>query len=143
MIPAFLLLAPAIAATGPVGIGQFGRWGAFRDEGRQVCYAVALPLGSEGSAAVIAPPGPPRLELRLGHPARPGTVTATIDGRRFALAGGERSEITRRAIVVALRNGGRLRVTARDDRGRSIAREYPLRGFASALDAATLACLSS
>jgi hypothetical protein len=138
----FLLLAATAVTPPAAGIGQYGRWGAFAGAGPRACYVVAMPQrGREASAAVVAPPGVPRVELRIGMPVRPGSVVATVDEQAFPVAGDSVAVGHGRRIVAALRNGQRLRVTARSPSGRRIRHDYPLQGFASALDAATLGCL--
>ncbi|WP_420140269.1 hypothetical protein [Sphingomonas sp.] len=138
-----LLLAAAVAAPpGRVAIGQYGAWGAFADARGRSCYAIAMPArGAGGSVAAVAPPGRPRVELRPSRPARPGSLSVRVDGRALAFDGPSPA-IEGRAAIVALRGGTRLRVSGTTAEGRRFRDDYPLRGFASALDAATLACLA-
>jgi hypothetical protein len=138
-----LLLAAAVAAPpGRTAIGQYGAWGAFADARPRRCYAIAMPArGEGGSVAVVAPPGRPRVEVRPSRPARPGSLRVQVDGRALALDGPSLT-VESRAAIVALRGGTRLRVSGTTAEGRRFRDDYPLRGFASALDAATLACLA-
>jgi hypothetical protein len=142
MLAAILILASATPGGNPHGVGQFAGWGAFRHGDRQVCYVAAVPTRGGGSVSVIAPPGAPRIEVRFDRPARPGSAALSIDGRRFTLVGTGPLVATRRAMINALRTRDQMRVTARDAQGRAMTQVYALRGFASALDAATLACLA-
>ncbi|WP_294393448.1 hypothetical protein [uncultured Sphingomonas sp.] len=133
-------LAPAAAAR--TAIGQYGRWGAFRDDRAGGCYVIAMPKRGEGFAAVAAPPAVPRLTVRLSRAAQAGSVSALIDGTRYLLSGGGRdAALAGRRMVVVLRGGERLRLSAREPGGRRFVDDYDLAGLPSALDAATIACL--
>ena len=147
------LLALALAATSSrEALGQFGRWGAFREKG--ACFALAEPVARRDDplrpyAAIATWPGRARaqLHLRLSAEVRGGTVpTLTIGGAPFTLVAQGRDAWSRdvredRRIVAAVRRSRLMRVAGRDSRNRSFADDYPLRGAPSAIDAAAVACL--
>ena len=152
-----LLLGFALGAS-PAGardtLGQFGRWGAFR-EGRH-CYAIAEP--SQGRArdrrgASVAISSSPARGVRIQFharlsrgigPGRPASVriggwTLPLVARdRDAWAADARADLR---ILAAIRSGDALAVTAADARGRRFSDRYALAGAASAIDAAMLGCL--
>lgn len=144
----------ALMLAGPQAIGIYEGWGAFRDGAR--CYAIAKPV--PGSAAARAGayasigtwPGRgirsqfgARLSRAAGEGAR---VTLSIDERRFELiARGDRAWApdpeTDAAIVGAMRSGRSMSIEGASADGRPFADVYALPGAASAIDAASLACL--
>jgi hypothetical protein len=142
------LAAPALAA--PQSAGIFFGWGAFREGGR--CWAVAEPDGARGSAAYLTLSWVParqvrgQLAIRFARPKRPGSaVLLRVDERTFQLIGGganawapdARADA---AIVAAMRTGVALSVETRSDTGSAMRDVYRLRGAASAIDAAAIAC---
>jgi len=153
-----LLLLPILLAAAPVRarerIGQYGGWGAFRDESPARCFAIAQPLWRErhdpSFADFTAVPGggPRRFHVRLSRTPRPGKpVTLTIGDRHFTLLaqgsdawGHDAREDGR--IIAAARDGGQMVVTATRADGRRLRDFYALAGAASAIDAATIACLA-
>jgi hypothetical protein len=152
--PFLLIFAVASAAAGqqrPLGI--FGTWGAF-DDGRR-CYAITQPFegpapegwqpfASIGHWRARGPGG--QLHIRLSREKRPGSaVLLRIDGNTFQLAGGGRDAWAPdgRAdgeIQSAMRTGIDLIVETRSVRGLLVRDHYRLRGAATAMDAAALAC---
>ena len=147
------LVAAAPAAAAPQALGIFGVWGAFRDEGR--CYAIAAPWRAPESerwrpfAAVGNWPGrriAGQLHVRLSREKRAGSaVLLRIDGRSFQLRGGGRDAWAPDAradeeIVAAMRTGLEMTVETRSTAGRLVRDQYRLRGAATAIDAAALAC---
>lgn len=142
-----LLTAPALAAPEPQGI--FFGWGAFRDGGR--CWAVAEPENGPRGAFLTLSWLPSRavrgqLAVRFARPKRPGSaVLLRIDERTFQLIGGGvnawapdgRADA---AIVAAMRTGVALSVETRSEPGTAMRDVYRLRGAASAIDAAAIAC---
>lgn len=139
----------AVPAAARVDLGLFNRWAAFRDARPTRCYAIAEPVRATSKnarwrpfASVASWPGGPRnqLHIRLRRPAN-GRATLGIAGRRFPLiAGGAdawapdaRADA---AIVAAMRSADRMTVSAG-----GISDTYPLRGAATAIDAATLGCV--
>lgn len=149
------LLAAAIAAPAwaqPQPLGAFGSWAAFRDAGR--CYAITQPYqappveGWQPFAAIGIWPGRGggQLHIRLSRETRAGSaVLLRIDGRTFQLTGGGRDAWAPdgRAdaeIQTAMRTGIDLAVETRGADGLQVRDLYRLRGAATAMDAAAIAC---
>jgi len=147
----FALGAPAFAQRESLGIFSF--WGAFRDSGR--CYAVAQPFqsprpeGWQPFAAVDYRPGDGvrgQLHVRLSREKRAGSaVLLRIDGRSFQLVAGARDAWAPDAradieIRTAMRTGIDMVVETRSTRGALVRDHYRLRGAATAIDAAAIAC---
>lgn len=147
----FALAAPAAAQRESLGI--FSLWGAFRDQGR--CYAVAQPFQSprpEGwrpFASIAFRPDRGihgQLHVRLSRAKRAGSaVLLRIDGRSFQLVAGARDAWAPdpRAdldIRTAMRTGIDMVVETRTGRGALVRDHYRLRGAATAIDAAAIAC---
>jgi hypothetical protein len=146
-----VMAAPASAQ--PQSLGIFAGWGAFRDGTR--CYAISEPV--EAPAAENWRPfasvghWPARgsggqLHFRLSRAKRQGSaVLLRIDGRSFQLVGGGRdawAPDTRAdaEIQAAMRTGIELAVETRSTDGRPVRDLYRLRGAATAMDAAAIAC---
>jgi hypothetical protein len=149
---AFLILAVPAQAQ-PLALGIFGQWGAFQDKDR--CYAISEPAGlrrREGGrpfASVGTWPGRNirgQVHFRFARPKRPGSaVLLRIDDRTFELIGGGADgwapdPATDAAIVTAMRTGVDMSVETRADGGGVMRDDYPLRGGATAIDAAAIAC---
>ena len=152
----FLLLAAgwaAPAAAQPQQLGVYGDWGAFRDGAR--CYAITQPQeappaqGWQAFASVGHWPGrrgAGQLHVRLSREKRQGSaVLLRIDGRSFQLAGGGREAWAPDAradseIQAAMRTGLSLVVETRSSQGLIVRDFYRLRGAATAIDAAAIAC---
>jgi hypothetical protein len=148
----FLAFAfPAQAQKQPLGI--FGQWGAFRDAGR--CYAISEPMAarrrqSERPFASVADwPGRNirnQVHFRFARPKRTGSaVLLRIDERTFQLIGGGADGWAPDAaadaeIVAAMRTGVEMSVETRSESGGLIRDVYALRGAATAVDAAAIAC---
>ena len=148
----FLIMgAPAAAQQQSLGI--FGTWGAFRSAQR--CYAIAEPYRSptaEGWQPFVAVGHWParrlagQVHVRLSREKRAGSaVLVRIDGQTFQLRGGGRDAWApdNRAdeqIVAAMRTGVEMIVETRSVRGQLVRDQYRLRGAATAIDAAALAC---
>ena len=145
------LAAPAAAQQRSLGI--FGLWGAFAGPGR--CYAISEPhrAGGEEKSGGFASVGwwPGRgvkgqVHIRLAEPRREGSaVLLRIDDRTFQLGGGGADAWAPDAradaeIVAAMRTGLDMRVETRSVRGALVRDSYRLRGAATALDAAAIAC---
>lgn len=155
MIAALLLVA---AAAGPVGaaretIGVWRGWGAFREPGR--CFAIARPVAAAGRTGGFADVASwPARALRASFHAQlsrapdPSTpVTLSVGERRFRLAARGRDVWTAdgpgdRALVAALRSGRSMSIEGVGAGGRPFADVYVLAGAATAIDAATLACVA-
>lgn len=147
----FLAAYPA-AAREPLGL--FDGWAAFRDPQPTRCYAIAEPeLRRNGAfrpfAAVATWPQRRvrgQLHIRLRETKEKGApVLLWVDDRRFRLVAGGADAWALdakadAAIVAAMRGGRRMRVETRSVRGRVISDSYPLRGVATAIDAAAVAC---
>jgi hypothetical protein len=146
-------MAAASAAAQQQPLGIFGMWGAFQGGGR--CYAIAQPFrappaeGWRPYAAVGHWPAQRirgQLHVRLSREKRPGSaVLLRIDGRSFQLRGGGRDAWAPDAradveILSAMRTGMDMVVETRSARGQLVRDQYRLRGAATAMDAAALAC---
>ncbi|HEY0149968.1 MAG TPA: hypothetical protein VGB70_13320 [Allosphingosinicella sp.] len=157
-MPKRLLLLFALAAATP-GAAQrqslvvSGTWGSFADGQR--CYAISEPLraraGSAGRAAFSVGWFRQRgvkgqVHVRFAEAKRPGSaVLLRIDGRTFQLVGGGANAWAPDAradaeIVAAMRSGVEMIVETRTSRGGAMRDGYRLRGAATALDAAAIAC---
>lgn len=143
--------ASASAQQRPIGI--FGVWGAFQDSSR--CYAIAEPVrqsvrGTRPFASIGNWPGRGirgQLHIRLSGEKRPeSAVLLRVDGRSFQLTGqgwdawapDSRADAE---LLAAIRTGISMSVETRSARGGLIRDHYQLRGAATAIDAAALACL--
>ena len=128
-------------------------WGAFQ-EGAQ-CYAISEPYrgprAEEMRPFVAVGHWPARrlrgqLHVRLSREKRPASaVLLRIDGRSFQLRGGGRDAWAPDAradeeITAAMRTGIEMSVETRSARGLLVRDHYRLRGAATAMDAAALAC---
>lgn len=148
-----LSLALATPAAAQQSLGIFGTWGAFEAPGR--CYAISQPYRApqpEGWRSFVAVghwPGQGirgQLHVRLSREKRQGSaVFLRIDGRSFQLRGGGRDAWApdHRAddeILAAMRTGIEMAVETRSTEGRFVRDQYRLRGAATAMDAAALAC---
>lgn len=148
-----LLSAAGAASAQPRPLGIFGTWGAFEDAQR--CYAITQPFegppaegwqpfASVGHWRARGPGG--QIHIRLSREKRPASaVLLRIDGNAFQLAGGGRDAWApdSRAdaeIQAAMRTGIDLVVETRSVRGLWVRDHYRLRGAATAMDAAALAC---
>lgn len=152
----FLILSLGLAAPAgaqPQSLGAFGQWAAFREGAR--CYAITQPQqappaqGWQPFASVGIWPGRGRggqLHIRLSRATRGGSaVLLRIDGRLFQLTGGGRDAWAPdgRAdaeIQAAMRTGVDLVVETRSTEGLRVRDFYRLRGAATAMDAAAIAC---
>src|SRR3954471_10318631 len=146
-----LFAPPAAAAPQPVGI--FFGWAALRDGGQ--CRAVAEPEGAGRtgpSGAFLALSWVPsrgvrrQLAIRFARPKRTGSaVLLRVDARTFQLIGGGLNAWAPDAradaeILAAMRTGAALSVETRNEAGGAMRDLYRLRGAASAIDAAAIAC---
>jgi hypothetical protein len=145
------LAAPATAQQQPLGI--FGMWGAFSGGGR--CHAISQPYrgpdAEQWRPFVAIGHWPDRrisgqLHVRLSREKRAGSaVLLRIDGRSFQLRGGGRDAWAPDAraddeIMAAMRTGIEMVIETRSTRGLLVRDHYRLRGAATAMDAAALAC---
>lgn len=151
-----LLLSLAFAvpvAAQQRSLGIFGLWGAFAGNGR--CHAIseasqpARPGAARGFFSVGWWPASGvrgQVHVRFREPKRAGSaVLLRIDGRTFQLLGGGADAWASDAradaeIVAAMRTGLDMTVETRTARGGTMRDAYRLRGAATALDAAAIAC---
>ena len=146
-----MLAAPAEAERQALGI--FSLWGSFKDGNR--CWAVAEPegaarrTGGRAYASVAwSAAGAPRGEVsfRLARPKREGSaVLLRIDERLFQLTGAGDNAWAENAradaeIVAAMRTGVQMTLETRAENGAGLRDAYVLRGAATAIDAAAIAC---
>ncbi len=128
-------------------------WGAFQREGR--CYAITQPFqgprpeGWRPFASIGHWPARGlrgQLHVRLSREKRQGSaVLLRIDGRSFQLISSARDAWAPdpRAdaeIGAAMRTGIDMTVETRSTRGALVRDHYRLRGAATAMDAAAIAC---
>jgi hypothetical protein len=152
LIALVLAASPAAARD---SLGVFDRWGAFSDPSPKRCFAIAEPVGGQGNgrwrafASVATWPGQGarnQLNIRLSRARDPrAKVTLSVGERRFELVAGKADAWAPdaradSAIVAALRSGRSLSVETVADGGGPFADVYALRGAATAIDAAALAC---
>ena len=149
-----MLLLLLLAASRDVISVHFG-WGAFRGGGR--CSAMTEPQRASRDetrphvAITFAPAQNLRgqLYVRLRRAGRDGSaVLLRIDGTPFQLLarGADAWSPSARAdaaIVQAMRTGVSMTVESRSTRGATVRDLYLLRGAATAIDAAAIACLRS
>lgn len=157
-----MLLATALAGMAAAPgeardtLGVFGGWGAFREDRPRHCFAIAEPARRVRGDAAWRPfaavahwPGRQvrgQLHIRLrGTKLRGTPVFLTVGERRFRLvAGGADAWAPNaradRAIVAAIRSASGMSVETLNAEGRPLVDVYRLRGAATAIDAAALAC---
>ena len=145
------LASPALAQRRALGTWYF--WGAFRDN--ESCFAISEPHSASADAGQrpFASVGwwPERglagqIHVRLGREKRQGSaVLLRIDGRTFQLVSGARDAWAPHPsadaeIVAAIRTGIDMTIETRSARGLAMRDHYRLRGAATAIDAAAIAC---
>ena len=148
-----LLAVAAPAAAQQRSLGIFSLWGAFEGPGR--CWATSE--GESGRPREAARPfaaigyWPHRgiegqVHFRLSAAKRAqSAILLRIDDRTFQLIGGGADAWAPDAradaeIVSAMRTGIRMTVETRSERGGLVRDRYTLRGAATAIDAAAIAC---
>jgi hypothetical protein len=150
-----LLMVAGPASAAKQALGIFSLWGAFRDGNR--CWAIAEPEGASrrgGGRAFASVSWGGRgergqLSFRLARPKRQGSaVLLRIDERLFQLIGGGDNAWAENGradaeIVAAMRTGVQMTIETRAENGASLHDTYPLRGAATAIDAAAIACAHS
>ena len=153
----FLLLlalaAPALGQVKPVGV--YGQWGSFEQKAPRTCYAIAAPQNERRNlqwkpfASVAYWPERrlgAQLHVRLSREKRPGSaVLLRIDDRTFQLIAGKAdawapNTAADAEIVAAMRTGVDMRIETRTTFGTLLRDNYSLRGAATAVDAAAVAC---
>lgn len=154
VLPIFMLSAAAHAKD---LIGIYSGWAAFLESGEKQCYAIAQPTevvgrdSQKGNSSFIIGFWPERgqnyqIYVRFSRERSTNSaVTLSAGGRRFRLDG-NRTEAWAKdkrmdlAIVAAVRSSASLSIESIGRDGRAIVDAYKLRGAASAIDAAALAC---
>lgn len=149
------LIAIASPALAKDSLGVFGQWGAFRDPAAPRCYAIAKAAPSKSArdyqpyATVGTWPGRNirgQVHFRLSREIRADQpIRLVVGGTRFELTGGggdawARDKAMDAGIVAAMRSAGQMTITASDKRGKRFSNTYDLKGAATAMDAATVAC---
>lgn len=153
---------PAWAAD---SLGVFDGWAAFRDSGQGAgpeqgqarCYAIAEPGRTSPAAGNSRPYAsigtwPDRgvrgqLYVRLSRqPADKGRVYLSLGERRFALVSEGQEAWSQdaamdAAIMAAMRSTATMSVEGHGRNGRAFYDLYVLKGAATAMDAAALACM--
>jgi hypothetical protein len=150
---ALLLVGAAAPAAAQQALGVFGMWGAFRTAER--CYAIAEPYqpprAGDGRGFASVGYWPERAArgqafFRLSRAKREGSaLLLRIDDRIFQLRGGGADAWAADAaadaeIVAAMRTGIEMSVETRSASGSVVRDSYRLRGAATAIDAAAIAC---
>jgi hypothetical protein len=153
LVSSLILADPAAAQRNSLGI--FFQWGAFRDAQPPRCFAIAEPARSpeaEGwqpfASVAYWPTRRVRgqVHFRLSREKRQGSaVLLRIDDRTFQLIGGGANAWAPNPqadaeIVLAMRSGVHMTVETRSERGLRVRDYYQLRGAATAIDAAAIAC---
>ena len=154
VILACATILPTVASARDA-IAVFEDWGAFRDAGPTRCFAIAEPppgttAQGRGAYATVASWPDRRIRAQLsvrlsrGHlPDAP--VTLTIGDSAFRIIADARTawahdRLQDAQIVAAMRSGSSMSVSTVSPLRRAYADVYRLRGAASAIDAAMLAC---
>lgn len=148
-----LLIVTGTAHAERRSAGFFFGWGVFVQDRPKSCFAITRPLavrgasGANASASISFAPGRPgEVHVRLRTLAAPGTtVLLKVGARSFPMAarGQDAWLADARAdqVVIALaRTADRLTVDSRSATGARIRDSYALKGAASAIDAAAVAC---
>jgi hypothetical protein len=152
---ALLLSAMPLPAHARESLGVFDGWATFRDAEPARCYAISEPEGgaTDGNHqpyVTIAwwPKQGVRgqLHVRLRYDRGDGRdVMIQIGTRRWRLMPGKADAWSPSArhdafIMAKIRESGTLTVATRGPKGGKFVDSYPLKGAASALDAAALGC---
>jgi hypothetical protein len=151
----FLLLVAGPVGAQPQSLGVFGQWAAFEKGQPRTCYAIAAPFQSpqpRGWKPFVSVGYWPRASLRgqvhfrLSREKREGSaVLLRIADRTFQLLAGKSDAWAPDAeadalIIQAMRSGVDMSVETRAASGALVRDVYRLRGAATAIDAATIAC---
>jgi hypothetical protein len=155
LIALIALIALATPVLAKESLGVFGNWGAFRDPATPRCYAIAKPepsrLARDYEPFATVGNWPNRnirgqVHFRLSRQIMGGkAITLRISGESFTLTGGggdawAQDKAMDAAIVAAMRSAGKMTVGATDKQGARFSNTYDLKGAATAMDAATVAC---
>lgn len=151
--PLFFMALAVPAEAQQQSLGIFGTWGAFRRAER--CYAIAEPYqpprSGDGRGFASVGYWPERsvagqAYFRLSRAKREGSaVLLRIDDRTFQLRGGgadawAADPAADAELVSAMRTGIEMSVETRSATGALVRDSYRLRGAATAIDAAAIAC---
>jgi hypothetical protein len=152
---AWIAFSTPADAREPLGI--FDRWGAFSDPAPRRCFAIAEPVRAGGAsrwrpfASIASWPGRGaarnQLHIRLSRERdRQARVTLSVGERRFDLTASATDAWapdarTDAAIVSAIRSSRSMSVETLGRAGGPFADVYALKGAATAIDAAAIACL--
>ena len=154
-LPLILVVVLATPAWARDPLGVFNAWGAFRDKAPHRCFAIAEPdpKRSKGDWRPFASVAnwPDRgvsnqIHVRLRKNRKRDTpVTLSIGPQKFDLVAGTADAWapdprTDAAIVRAMRSGQWMIINAKGQRGGGFVDSNHLRGIATAIDAATVAC---
>ena len=153
------LVLASLLAGGPAAardsLGVFDSWGAFSDDSPRRCFAIAEPVrvgraaGWRPFASIATWPGQAarnQLHIRLSRERDSrARETLSVGERRFELVAGNADAWapdtrTDAAVGAAIRSGRSMSVETLGKGGQPFADVYPLRGAATAIDAATLGC---
>jgi hypothetical protein len=155
LVSLLVVTAPAAAQDAPKQpIGIFFGWGAFEQSDPRKCYAIARPNGGTGAgsqsfASIGSWPEQgvrSQLHIRLSRAKRAGSaVILKVDDRSFQLLAGGVDAWAPDAgadarIVAAMRTGVKMSIETRSQQGKIVRDRYSLRGAATAIDAAAIAC---
>ncbi len=158
MALAALLTLTATPLMARVSLGIYEGWGAFREEETPRCYAIAEPssrnAGSDWKAYASIGYWPGKnvraqLYFRLSKEKRADApATLSIGNQKFALVSGGINAWAAdprmdAAIIAAMRSASSMSISVAAKKGGSVFDTYRLRGAASAIDAAALACARS
>ena len=155
-IALLILLIPAAPAMAQVqSLGVFREWGAFVRQNPKNCYAITKPQrgsrAQDKTAFASVSYWPKRnirgqVHFRLSRKKRAGSaVLLKIDDRTFQLLAGGADAWAPDAqgdalIAAAMRGGVQMSVQTRAENGAVLRDSYRLRGAATAIDAAAIAC---
>ncbi len=152
------MLLPAMAHAKDL-VNIFSGWAVFseNDSGAKHCYAIAQPTelvgrdSLKGNSAFIIGFWPERSQnyqiyVRFSRERSSNSVvTLSAGGRRFRLDGNRveawaKDKRMDMAIIAALRSSASMSIESIGRDGRAIVDAYKLRGAATAIDSAALAC---
>jgi len=154
-----LLLAGAASAAEKKPLGEFAQWSAFetRQDGGQVCYAIAKPQDNQpkgvarGDVWLLVTHRPKQrarneVSVIAGYPLKTDSqVELQVDNGRFQMfvsgdsAWSEKPQDDER-LVAAMRKGKQIVVNGVSQRGTKTTDRYALSGFTDALRAIGKAC---
>jgi hypothetical protein len=150
---ALMLLMALVSQQGREALGVHDGWGVFRDRSPSRCYAIARPVEKQAAgpfASIATWPGDRvhnQLHIRLSRARHPrARVMLSVGERRFELTAGDADAWapdarTDAAVVAAMRSGRSMSVESVSAAGGAFADTYALKGAATAIDAAALACV--